>query len=505
MRILMTWLGHNDLIVPEGDPKARPPGPTASVLDSRDFDAVVVLSNYPPKREKTYKAFLDERNAPPVHLRHVRLRDPTDYAGIHHAVVDAMAYIEDEFGPDVDLSVHVSPGTPQMHAIWALLTKTRFSAELIQSSKEAGVQTVSIPFDISAEFIPMVEKAGRKLERAFAFEAPASPALGDIVGESPPMKTAKLRARVAASFNYPVLIQGESGTGKELFARAIHSESRRAKEAFVAVNCGALPEHLAESLLFGHEKGAFTGADKAKSGFFEQAQSGTLFLDEIGELPLNLQVIILRALQEGVIRRVGGDQDISVDVRIVAATNRDLVREVREGNFRKDLFHRLAVLILRLPPIREREGDLGALIDHLLKQINTELTGQPHFLGPKELAPGARNLLIRQRWPGNVRELHNALMRAATWTTDLMIRREDVQTELHDLESVSEDSILGRPFTDEFDIREVLGEVVGHYFDRALQESGGIKKTASNLTGFRNYQTFTSWLHKYDHWITYEK
>ena len=304
MRILVAWLGRRDLdAAASGDPEDV--GPTASVLDTRDFEASVILSNYSDADEAGYVQYMDRRGAPPLHILHKNLGgDPTDYVAIHAAVVEGMEFVEATFGENVDLSIHVSPGTPAMHAIWVLLAKTRYPAELIQSSREKGVATVTIPFDISAEFLPdVLRRSDRKLERLAEGLPPATPAFDDILGTSWAIERAKTRARRAALSSFPVLLEGESGTGKELFARAIHSASPRSGSPFVAVNCGALPDGLAESLLFGHERGAFTGADEARPGFFEAANGGTIFLDEIGELPLALQVKLLRVLQEGAVQR----------------------------------------------------------------------------------------------------------------------------------------------------------------------------------------------------------
>jgi DNA-binding NtrC family response regulator len=210
-------------------------------------------------------------------------------------------------------------------------------------------------------------------------------------------------ARVDAT----VLILGESGTGKELVAQAIHRKSERARGPFVAVNCGAVPQTLIESEFFGHERGAFTDAKETRAGSFERASGGTLFLDEIGELPPEAQSKLLRALQERRILRVGGSRPIDVNVRILAATNRDLETEVREGRFREDLYWRIQVVSLRLPPLRERREDLPLLIDHLLDRAHREL-GLPAV----SLSEPARRLLLAYDWPGNVRELENVLSRA---------------------------------------------------------------------------------------------
>ena len=187
------------------------------------------------------------------------------------------------------------------------------------------------------------------------------------------------RAQRVALRNVPVLLEGESGTGKELFARAIHRDSPRRDQPFIPVNCGAIPQALVESELFGHEKGTFTGANAQRKGHFESANGGTIFLDEIGELPKDMQVRLLRVLQEGEVVRLGASKPINVDVRIVAATNRTLIEEVGEGRFREDLFYRIAVAYLKLPPLRDRPGDLGLLIDHLIDQINRESEEQPGY------------------------------------------------------------------------------------------------------------------------------
>ena len=229
----------------------------------------------------------------------------------------------------------------------------------------------------------------------------------DVIGRSPAIREIlDLAARVAP---YPttVLITGESGTGKEAIARAIHRSSPRATMPFVGVNCGAIPENLLESELFGHEKGAFTGAERAREGLFAEADTGTLFLDEIGELPMSLQVKLLRALQERRIRPVGSSQERPIDVRVLAATSRDLIEEVEEGRFREDLFYRINVIHLHLPPLRTRPEDIAALAEHFLRRhaenLGIESTGLPPALIP---------ILAHYSWPGNVRELENVVERA---------------------------------------------------------------------------------------------
>jgi DNA-binding NtrC family response regulator len=239
---------------------------------------------------------------------------------------------------------------------------------------------------------------------------------GDLVYSSPEMGKVVDAAQRAAAGNVPVLITGETGTGKDVLATYIHAHSPRQGKAFIAVNCGAIPEHLIESELFGHEKGAFTGATAQQKGLFEQANGGTLFLDEVGELPVLMQVKFLRALQSGRIRRVGGNEEVVVDVRIIAATNRDLAEEIREGRFREDLYYRLNLVQLRLPPLRDREGDVLALASHILKKACASFN-----MNAAVLTRAAEKALLKYTWPGNVRELENKIQKALLNSTSRVI------------------------------------------------------------------------------------
>src|SRR5712671_7966456 len=229
----------------------------------------------------------------------------------------------------------------------------------------------------------------------------------DIITRSPRMQTVIRAAEKAAGSAIPVLIEGQSGVGKELFARAIHGSGERCAKPFVAVNCGAIPDNLVESILFGHEKGAFTGATERHVGKFLEATGGTLFLDEVGELPLPAQVKLLRAIQEGEVEPVGGRKPVKVDVRIVSATHRNLIEDVKHGRFREDLFYRLHVFPISVPPLRERTEDIPDLVRHFLARIAAEEGKRVRAISGEALA-----LLGRHRWPGNVRQLENAVFRA---------------------------------------------------------------------------------------------
>ncbi len=424
------------------------------------------------------------------------LSGPTQFGEIYEAVVDVILKKTKTPGRD-NLTFHLSPGTPAMAAVWVILGKTRFAATLIESSKEHGVRVASVPFDISADFIPdLLLKADEELLARSGGTMPEAPEFSDICTRNPAMKRILGMARHIASRSIPVLIEGESGTGKELLSRAIHRASLRRDGPFMAINCGAIPAEIIESELFGHERGAFTGAERMRRGHFESANRGTLFLDEIGELPLSAQVKLLRVLQDGEVMRVGASKPIKTDVRIIAATNRSLVAEIAEGRFREDLFYRLAVAVLKLPPLRDRQGDLSFLIDHLLTSINEENKKEPGYKD-KKLSASARNLLLQHRWPGNVRELYNTLLRAAIWSDSATISEQDIRQSLLPAVSTPPTEILDRPLGEGMQLPKVIETVVRHYLERALQEAHGNKSRAAELVGLPSYQTFSNWMQRY--------
>lgn len=495
MRTLAAWLGNTDLRAAEGDPSAAD-GPILSALKSKSFDNVLLLSNYPEKSGAKYLAWLKQQSSIVVKIKPVKLRGPTDFEDIYRAASGTLHSFRTEH-PRAELTYHLSPGTPAMAAVWILLAKTRFPAELIESSREQGVRTISFPFELAAEFTPTATAAAdEELERLAEGLPPESPGFDQIIHRSAGMKRIVARAKRLASREVPVLIQGESGTGKELFARAIHQSSLRASKTFLAVNCGAIPAELVDSTLFGHEKGAFTGALQARAGHFEAADGGTLFLDEIGELPLASQVRLLRVLQEREITRVGATQTRKINVRIIAATNRVLPVEVQKGRFREDLFHRLAVGVLVLPPLRDREGDISLLVDSLLAHINQDTKSQPNHID-KTLSVSARNLLLRYSWPGNIRELHNTLLRASVWAPGKEISKQDVEEALAIGLPPKQEAVLGLPLGNGLNIQTIISDVARHYLGRAIHESRGNKTEAARLVGLPSYQTLSNWLEKY--------
>jgi len=285
----------------------------------------------------------------------------------------------------------------------------------------------------------------QRLGKGYIFE--------DIIGNCPQMQHIFSTIRRIAPTDSTVLLQGETGTGKELIARAIHRQSFRKEGPFIAINCAAIPDSLLESELFGHEKGSFTGAYKRKLGNIELAQGGTLFLDEVVDLPLPLQPKILRFLQESEIRRIGGKQNIKADVRIIAASNRDLREAAEKGSFRKDLYYRLKFIVIELPLLRNRGDDILLLAEHFLKSVNNDLRS-------KRLTSGAKKALFRYSWPGNVRELQHRMERAAIMFSSKSISRNDLELDREDIYS-------------KFPLKKAKKLLEGEYVARALKKSKG--------------------------------
>lgn len=318
------------------------------------------------------------------------------------------------------------------------------------------------------------------LEKENTFLKEAAGKMGSLdalVGESREMKNVLDSVVKVARTDASTLLQGESGTGKELVARAIHSLSSRSSGPFISVNCGALAETLLESELFGHEKGAFTGAVKRKSGRFELADGGTLFLDEIGDLSHGLQVKLLRVLQERSFERVGGEQTLSVNVRVVSATHKNLKKEVDEGNFREDLFYRLHVVPLYIPPLRERGRDILVLANHFAHRISRRMGRS--FEGFTE---DAEKKLLRYDWPGNVRELENAMEQMMVFAEGETIDTEDLPDFLADGECSAGKVSLP---SGEIPLPEILEDLERQLIARAYENAGGVKTETARLLGIK--------------------
>ena len=315
-------------------------------------------------------------------------------------------------------------------------------------------------------------EALRRENRALKEEIRKEHQFESILAKSDAMRDIFKTIAKIADFKTTVLISGESGVGKELVARALHKRSSRKGGPFVAINCGAIPENLLESELFGHRRGAFTDANADKRGLFEEADTGTLFLDDIGDLPLGLQVKLLRVLQDETIRRLGDVRDIKVDVRIVAATHRDLAADVKAGRFREDLYYRLNVLALHVPPLRERKEDTQLLVDHFLARNNARLGTDIRGVDPE-----ARRLLLEYPWPGNVRELENTIERAMVLAEGEVLSAADLPERVRD----AQDPIQMQLASGELSVKKATRVVEEVLIRRALQRTKGNRTKAAEV------------------------
>ena len=359
----------------------------------------------------------------------------------------------------------------------------------VDAMKEGAVDYLGKPFD-KDELLVVVDKAVehadlRRQNRQLRELVSDAAALGNIIGQAAGMQRVFDITRRAVHVNSTVLIQGESGTGKELIARHIHFAGPRAQKPFIVMNCAAIPESLVESELFGHEKGAFTGADVSRSGKFEAADGGTLFLDEIGDMQLESQAKLLRVLQDGIVERVGASETRKVDVRVIVATNRELEKRIAEGTFRQDLYYRLDVIRIDLPPLRGRIQDLPLLVAHFREKLAAKL-GKP----VPAIASDVIDAMGRYRWPGNVRELENALEQTFILCDAATITVDDLPEKLRQ----------PRPAPSAMSLPPggvVLEDLEQDLIRQALERSGGRVKEAAELLGL-SYKTLQYRLKKHD-------
>jgi len=365
-----------------------------------------------------------------------------------------------------------------------MITAYATTEQAVEAMRRGAYDYVQKPFK-NHELLATLEKALEKRDivaenQTLREQVKALWSEGQLIGKSEPMGQLRDLIKRVASATTSVLITGESGTGKEMVARALHFQSPRAEAPFVVLNCGAVPENLIESELFGHVKGAFTGATGAKEGLFRAADGGTLFLDEVGELPPPLQVKLLRVLQDRKVRPVGGSAELEVDVRVLAATNRDVEAEVEGGTFREDLFYRLNVIRIEVPPLRERPEDIPVLASYFL-QKHAALQGRR-----LEFSPEAMRWLAQQSYAGNVRELENIVERGVTLAPGNVIQRED----LGDTHPSKKALNLSQIPEGRFDLDQYLTQVERELLFRALDQAGGVRKKAAELLGmsFRQFR-----------------
>jgi DNA-binding NtrC family response regulator len=479
LRILLTFTGFHDPYSKGLVGEDEQPGPVLSLLQVRSFDLVYLLSTPNTERNTAATAAaLKER----VDFKVVALplQDPTDYAAILKHLRSITGTVVEEF-PGAEYFISVASGTPQMHACWVLLTTSgEFPARILHIRPPRFVtadRDLVTEIDLTRPEFPIVRMRDAPVE---AIDTPApdiQTALAELglVADHPKMVVALEQAAALADSKVPILILGATGTGKELLAKFVHRLSGRPYENFVALNCANIQKDLAESLLFGHKKGSFTGAVADQVGKFEQADGGTLFLDELGELPMAAQAKMLRVLQDGLVEPIGAKKPRKVDVRIVAATNQNLGRAIRHNEFREDLYYRLNVGEIRLPPLRERRSDIPKIALHILDRINATIKR------PRRLSQAALARLQGLAWPGNVRDLQNVIERSARLTRSDVIDADDLIV----TEPVAKDdplSALPEPVPG-FSIEGFLGSARKQLVMRALGTAGGNQSEAARLLG----------------------
>ena len=480
--VLLTFTGFQDpySLGLVGDEEQ--PGPILSLLATRSFDRVFLFST--PRTEKNTSATLRILNElyPQLSAEVVDfpLEDPTDYLAILRGLRKQTQAVTGKI-TQANYFISVSSGTPQMHACWVLLAACgEIPAHILNVrpkkfvSRERPVVTEA---DLTAPEFPVVRSQICRIERSAHpvsdYESVARN-LG-IVGDHPSMRKALEMGSALGPATMPILILGETGTGKELFARYIHHMSGRSGASFVPLNCAAIPKDLVESVLFGHTKGAFTGAVNDQTGVFDRADHGTLFLDEIGELPVSSQAKLLRVLEDGLVEPIGDKKSHKVDARIIAATNQDLGRAIKRGKFREDLYYRLSVGEIRLPPLRERKSDIPILALHILDQVNATIRN------PKRLSPDSLARLENHVWPGNVRDLENVIERSARLARQDLLDADDLMIS----EPISyADPLVALPEPYEgFSLEEFFASARKQLILRAMELARGNQSEAARLLG----------------------
>jgi transcriptional regulator with GAF, ATPase, and Fis domain len=481
-RVLLSFAGFHDPFAEGAVSGTQQEGPVLRLVRMHPADTVVLFSNPETAElaEQTRDALVERHPNLEVDVRHLELDDPTNYFKILKALRTEFEELSKKLGR-VEYLIGAASGTPQMHACWVLLAASgEIPARILQVRPPQYVTealTAVNELDLSRPEFPTIRsKLWANVELDEEDEKDPSVVIErlGIVGDHPEMVRALETASLLARSDVPVLVFGESGTGKEKIAGFIHQLSERAGKAFVAVNCASVPTQLAESILFGHVKGAFTGATMSSEGKFAAADGGTLFLDEVGELSTEVQAKLLRAVQDGVIEPLGSRASSKGDVRLVAATNCDLKEAVSKGEFRDDLYYRLSVGEVRLPPLRARRSDITKLALHFLDEINHRMRK------PKRFAPETLGALQTNGWPGNVRELQNVVQRSA-----LLCRKKEIGPSDLKMDEVGEPPSMGgcpEPY-EGFSLDEHLKGIRRQLFERALKIADGNQSRAARLLG----------------------
>jgi transcriptional regulator with PAS, ATPase and Fis domain len=488
---LLTWLGNRDLENMQQDKNAAIA--TIALKAQPHFDKIVILANDKEETWSGFESFLKKRMATSgrpysdIEIVKVHIESPIDYPTIAKETEKWIAKLSEEA---TTLSINLTSGTPAMTTLLVLIGKGKTNTQFLQSTPGNELLPVEIPLDFGSEYL---RSASRNIANLASSQPKLDSAFLRISAKSRSMQDTVAKARRVAASEVPVLILGETGTGKEVMAQAIHDASLRAAESLKIVNCGALAPNLVDSTLFGHKKGAFTGADKDYPGLFEQANGGTLFLDEVGELTPDIQVKLLRALQQGEITRLGDTKTINVDVRVIAATHQDLSKLVASGKFREDLFYRLAVGVIRIPPLRDRLEDMAVILSQLVDQINQSASKHPDYISKKISDQGIK-FLSSQYWPGNIRELWSTLNRAFLWSDNPVIDETELSQAMLARPQMEDAVSIFLTFNDKVDIVQLTDNFQKKYIEAALKASGNVKKHATQMLGLKDHQTLTNWM-----------
>jgi len=482
MQVLLTFTGFHDPYVKGLVGQEEQLGPILSLVNVRSFEHIILFST--PSTVEHTQATKDalETLHPElmVEMRDLPLDDPTDYNAILRGLRTHILEICDRFS-QAQFFIAVASGTPQMHACWVLLAASgEIPAHILHVRPPRFVskdRPMVSEVDLTSPDFPLVRAHVGGLESPYDIPDDIDTVVQQlgIVGDHPRMRQALEYGAALALSAVPILLLGETGTGKELFARCIHRLSGRPADRFVPINCAALPQELVESMLFGHKRGAFTGAMSDQKGKFDVADRGTLFLDELAELPLSTQAKLLRVLQDGVVEPLGSASSHHVNVRIIAATNHDLQQAILHRKFREDLYYRLNVGEIHVPPLRERRSDIPKIALHVLDRVNAGLRR------PRHLAPSALWRLQHHSWPGNVRDLQNVIERSLRLATKDVLEADDLLiSEL----LVATDPLARLPAPGAgFSLEEYVASARKQLILRALEMADGNQSAAARLLG----------------------
>jgi len=495
---LISWLGTKDCENYLKDEHASIS--TILVYGTQSYDEIHILDNRYQKERNGYKKWLckkltqEKKQIPEFVFHDAKIKSPIDFKTISSTLNPLLKKLSD-LGHSI--SINFTSGTPAMSSISALLGYGIYNnVQLIQTNDKQKVFYDRLPFDFKTIYY---EQKDNELERLIGNDPKIESAFENMISNSDVMRESCNLAKKIAVRDITCLILGETGTGKEMMAQAIHKASVRGDKTKkpIAINCGAISKDLIEVKLFGAKKGSFTGATHDIKGAFEEANGGSLFLDEIGELPLEAQTKLLRVLQEKEITRITESIPIKVNVRIIAATHRNLAEMVDEGTFREDLYYRIAIGVINLPPLRERNEDIMQIANELLDESNKESSNQPNYIN-KMFYKDVNKFIKNYSWPGNVRELKNTITRATIWSDDKNIKAEHLEKSLLERKKKSKTTTEAPYIEKDFNLNQHLDITRRIYLEQALNQSSGNKTKAAKLLGLPSVPTVHDWIKEFD-------